>query len=77
MLNNKCLLCAITLFPLSAAKIAIFVISSLQKTFFFTLKYAKTLTSFMKGNKNRFLGSIGFSDYCKFAPVFNIKFKVK
>ena len=60
MLNNKCLLCAITLFPLSAAKIAIFVISSLQKTFFFTLKYAKTLTSFMKGIKNRFLGRLVF-----------------
>lgn len=49
MLNNKCLLCAITLFPLSAAKIAIFVISSLQKTFFFTLKYAKNPHFFYEG----------------------------
>lgn len=45
---------------LICCKIAIFVISSLQKTFFLSLKYAKTLTSFMKGNKNRFLGRLVF-----------------
>ncbi|CDD49844.1 unknown [Bacteroides sp. CAG:875] len=49
MLNNKCLLCAITLFPLSAAKIAIFVISSLQKTFFFYFKVCKNPHFFYEG----------------------------
>ena len=42
--------------PLSTAKVAIFVISSLQKRFFFALKYAKTFTLLVERNKNRFLG---------------------
>lgn len=51
MLNCKCLLCAVTSFLFSTAKIGIFVISSLQKAIFFALKYAKTFSSLVDMNK--------------------------
>lgn len=60
MLNSKCLLCAVTDIFLSTAKVAIFVISSLQKAFFFDLKYAKTFTYTLCWNKNGFLGILAF-----------------
>lgn len=53
MLNCKCLLCAVTSFLFSTAKIGIFVISSLQKAIFFALKYAKTFSSLVDMNKKR------------------------
>ena len=54
MLNCKCLLCAVTSFLFPTAKIAIFVISSLQKGIFFALKYAKTFLSLVDMNKKWF-----------------------
>lgn len=45
---------------LICCKIAIFVISSLQKAFFFDLKYAKTFTYTLCWNKNGFLGILAF-----------------